>query len=294
MSIRKTLPIGTIFILLVIALALVGVGYAFWSETLTISGTVTTGEVDVQFSTYEPVECVDTQAGLCQPEPSEKAAAANCTVAWLGPDADSNGDSGYDQMAVTVTGMYPGYHCKVSFDVTSTGNVPVHVELPKPVGVIPVWVATNFVSCYTNNVQLEQDQSTGVCTLDIAFTNATAPDENSGPYTFGWTILAKQWNEEPPLPPIYVLSNTFNYNGAGGWAGWSCPTGTTLISGGYLPATAAVANSLAWIPGASIGAVIYPFTPWEYVYSPPEEGWIVQDGGDSGNLPTNIFLWCQP
>ena len=47
---KKALPIGTIFMILVIALAFLGVGYALWSETLTISGTVSTGEVDVEFS----------------------------------------------------------------------------------------------------------------------------------------------------------------------------------------------------------------------------------------------------
>ena len=46
---KKSLPVGTLFIILVIALALMGVGYALWSETLTISGTVNTGEVDVEF-----------------------------------------------------------------------------------------------------------------------------------------------------------------------------------------------------------------------------------------------------
>ena len=48
----KSLPVGTLFIVLVIMLALLGVGYALWSETLTISGTVSTGEVDVEFSQH--------------------------------------------------------------------------------------------------------------------------------------------------------------------------------------------------------------------------------------------------
>lgn len=196
---RKSMPIGVLFMILVIALALLGVGYAFWSETLTIQGTVQTGEVDVEFSTYDPVECVDTQAGLCQEEPTLKDAAAECVAKFEGPVVDPNdpSNSGPDKLLVTVTGMYPGYHCKVSFDVTSTGNVPVHVKLPKAAPTNPTWIKPDFSGCYQDGVQLHQGQSTGKCTIDLAFTNATAPIENSDPIIFGWTILAHQWNEDP-------------------------------------------------------------------------------------------------
>jgi predicted ribosomally synthesized peptide with SipW-like signal peptide len=215
---KKALPVGTMFLVLVIALAVLGVGYAFWSETLTISGTVQTGEVDVEFSTYDPVECVDTQTGLCQPEPAGKETAAECTVEWSQNNTEA-GDDGFDQLLVTVTGMYPSYHCKVSFDVTSTGSVPVHVKWPEPTGDIPEWVATDFESCYPDSIQLHKDESTDPCTIDIHFTNEQAPPEGSGPYTFGWTILAHQWNEEPPSGPVVtpgydptaVLKAALNY-----------------------------------------------------------------------------------
>ena len=48
---------------------------------------------------------------------------------------------------------------------------------------------------------MHQGETTGICTIDIHFTNDTAPEENSGPYTFGWTILATQWNEDPVATP---------------------------------------------------------------------------------------------
>ncbi len=70
---KKALPVGTMFLVLVIALAFLGVGYAFWSETLTISGTVETGEVDVEFSTYDPVRmCRYTNRTVISPEPAGK------------------------------------------------------------------------------------------------------------------------------------------------------------------------------------------------------------------------------
>jgi hypothetical protein len=279
---KKALPVGTMFLVLVIALAVLGVGYALWSETLTIQGTVQTGEVDVEFSTHPVEECIDINGVLTCPEPPEKADAANCTVEWLGGDTDPNGDNGANLLQVSVTGMYPSYHCKVGFDVTSTGNVPVHVWLPEATGDIPAWVATNFEGCYTDGVQLHQGDSTGLCTMDIHFTNDQAPPENSGPITFGWTILATQFNEDPAPPAdiITVQSSVFNFSGTG-WAGWSVsdPTHPYVVGADTTNCTEPLANSLAWKPGASVGTSSYPLTPFGYSYPTGEEGWIVQNGG---------------
>jgi hypothetical protein len=197
---RKSLPLGTIMLILIVALAGLGVAYGLWSETLRIEGEVYTGEVDVQFSTYDHVECVDTPTGLCQPELDSKADVANCSVVWEGPDGDGTEDlldDGFDLLKVTVTGMYPSWHCRVLFDVTSTGTVPVHVKHPVPTADSPPWVVTDFENCYVDGYQLHQGESTPQCAIDIHFTNEQAPDEDSGPYVFGWEILAHQWNEEP-------------------------------------------------------------------------------------------------
>jgi predicted ribosomally synthesized peptide with SipW-like signal peptide len=276
---------------LVIALALLGVGYALWSETLTIEGTVQTGEVDVAFSVHEHEECVDVNGVLTCPEPDLKAAAANCEVVFSGGDTDPNGDNGPNLLEVTITGMYPSWHCMVEFDVTSTGNVPVHVWLPEPVGDIPDWVATNFEDCYTDGEQLHQGESTGFCTMDIHFTNQNAPPENSEPITFGWTILATQWNEDPAPPAdiITVTSSTLNFSSTG-WGGWSCPTPDhPYVVSATTDCTLPVTQYL-WEPGASAGGVNYPNTPFGYTYTPPEEGSIVQNGGTGQSC--HIILQC--
>jgi hypothetical protein len=273
---------------LIVVLALLSVGYALWSETLTITGTVYTGEVDVEFSIHPAEECVDVNGVQVCPEPPEKAAAADCTVEWLGPDNDSNGDDGSDVLQVSVTGMYPSWHCKVNFDVKSTGNVPVHVWLPEPVGDIPAWVATNFENCYEDGVQLHQGDETAICTIDIHFTNEQAPEENTGPHTFEWSILATQWNENPP-DVITVESATMNFSPTG-WAGWSCPSDHPYVVGGTTNCTLPLTYSLAWEPGASVLGFTYPTTPFGYTYTPPEEGWIVQNGGTSQSC--KIYVDC--
>lgn len=205
---KKALPVGTMFLVLVIALSVMGVGYALWSETLTIQGNVQTGEVDVAIADATVAECVDVNGVLTCPEPPEKADAANCTIAYDG--SGQSGDDGASKLNVTVTGMYPSYHCKVSFKVQSLGNVPVHVWLPEAVGTIPEWVATDFQNCYTDGTQLHKNDLTTACTMDLHFTNDTAPAENSGPYTFSWNILATQWNEDPAAPaPTVLLAGSY-------------------------------------------------------------------------------------
>lgn len=80
------------------------------------------------------------------------------------------------------------------------------------------------------------------------------------------------------------------YYGPHGWAGWSCPKGEVVITGGYEPEGAEVDHSLAWKPGASVGDFTYPTTPFGYTYAEGEEGWIVQAGED--DRLTAIWVEC--
>ena len=47
---RKSLPVGVLVMLLVLALVSLGVGYGLWSETLKINGMVETGDLDAGWS----------------------------------------------------------------------------------------------------------------------------------------------------------------------------------------------------------------------------------------------------
>jgi predicted ribosomally synthesized peptide with SipW-like signal peptide len=61
--------------------------------------------------------------------------------------------------------------------------------------------------------------------------------------------------------------------GSNGWAGWSCPAGKIVVGGGTT-CTLPLAISKAAKPGDSQ----YPVYP-HYTYTPPETGWVVQNGG---------------
>lgn len=89
---------------------------------------------------------------------------------------------------------------------------------------------------------------------------------------------------------VRVYSDPLNY-GPMGWGGWSCPSGTpNVFDGGYLPESATVTHSLAWVPGASVDGFSYPTTPWGYTYSSGETGWIVQN--DNTGKTLTIYLDC--
>jgi len=185
---RKSLPVVAIAMLLVIALATMGLAYGLWSETLTIDGTVYTGEVDVGLSLVQVDEWVTLlPGGQNIPEPDEKADAANCSAELK----DTDPSDGYELLEITASGAYPSWHCSVKFDVHNLGNVPVLIHQPKQESG-PTWVGLD--GCYANETQLEQGEQ-AFCTILIHFDNDEA-DENTT-YTFEYTILAHQWNEEP-------------------------------------------------------------------------------------------------
>lgn len=143
MNPKKLAAIGAI---LVMALALLGVGYGLWFEDLLLKGAVTTGELDVEFSEpyvfqwfsifngrrwvgmvgeHTPLFRLKTQGGEL----------VNC-YAELGQtdEAKANPVNQYDDgpnlLRIGVRGAYPSYHCAVIFDVTNIGTVPVHLTPP--------------------------------------------------------------------------------------------------------------------------------------------------------------------
>ncbi|MEW6650835.1 MAG: hypothetical protein AB1453_11685, partial [Chloroflexota bacterium] len=125
---NKRLPFGVFAILLVVLLAGVGVAYGLWSESLTIDGTVHTGEVDVGLSKPIAFEWVEVN-GKHQLEPKGKDPYAECAAVATSTDPSD----GNETITVTVTGAYPSYHCAVKFDVTNLGSVPVRISQITPV-----------------------------------------------------------------------------------------------------------------------------------------------------------------
>lgn len=82
------------------AVATMGLGFALWSESLSVAATVNTGELSVAFAnanTSDPEEC--------------EAAVVN------------DGD-----LQITLTNAYPGYSCEITTDIENSGTVDAVVS----------------------------------------------------------------------------------------------------------------------------------------------------------------------
>jgi hypothetical protein len=97
---KKSLPI-TAALIVVIALASLGMAYGLWSDNLVIDGSVSLGNLDVNFVPGGSIPEVDPYG------------VGECTVVY-----------GDDVATITVTGAYPGYQCNPMLTVTNDGTVP--------------------------------------------------------------------------------------------------------------------------------------------------------------------------
>jgi hypothetical protein len=70
--------------------------------------------------------------------------------------------------------------------------------------------------------------------------------------------------------------------GDGGFGGWSCPVGKTVLAGGF-EATDPVSVSVPGTPGS-----VWP----HHVFGPAESGWVVQDDVDGVSNAITIYVIC--
>ncbi len=211
---RKRTRLMTLFSLVaVLALAGMGLTYTLWSETETIDGTVSTGEVDVEIAVSVPAH--DNEI------PTKNTATCDAQTSLSNPN---DGSDGNNQLQVTVGGAYPSYECMFEFRVNNIGTVPVHFAFSNMN--FPTWMVDNIDSdtntpdnelvCYQSEsggaetlvTSLAALDATGQihtggyvrCDVTIHFTNADLVAENLGgvggaPITFSLDIQAHQYNE---------------------------------------------------------------------------------------------------
>lgn len=151
--------IGILCLALVLALGSLGIGYAHWSETLEIAGTVSTGDIDPKFSEAE------SNDGGTELDPGERGYwNVNATNTWEGSrytqnvgqtveDIPSN-PAGHKLLTITANNTYPSYYANVMFKIVNEGTVPVAliglklVKISGPGGWVPVDVVLKTSKIY--------------------------------------------------------------------------------------------------------------------------------------------------
>jgi len=136
-----------------------------------------------------------------------------------------------------------------------------------PVGFEEMQSLCPFLSKTADNTPVANDTS------HLSYYNDLTPSEpNSG-------------DEFCPQPTRY--DNTLAF-GPNGWAGWSCPSGTHAIGGGY-SVGASVALSGIYKEGVTIGTYTWPAFAG-YTYQTGEEGFILQN--DNDNETISYYVDC--
>ena len=118
--------VGLLCLALVIALGALGVGYAHWSQTLNISGTVATGNIHPYF------DCLVSNDPIVAATPSYDPSE----FGWpgtprrnkdVGNTCVAGGGTQQADMEITVDNAYPSYYSCVYFCVKNSGTVPANV-----------------------------------------------------------------------------------------------------------------------------------------------------------------------
>jgi len=182
---------AAIFGVLIIGLAVMAASYAYWTETLSVSGSVATGELDAQFTaaftdddgTVNNATLDDGDDGRdpssLGPNPTRYAYDVATSVASItGPHAAE----------ITVANSYPDYYTTAWFDINNTGTIPVNisgvnlVNVPTELDVTKVVDPTGTILEPGETAQL----GIGVHVTSGAGENAT--------YTFSVTVDVEQFN----------------------------------------------------------------------------------------------------
>lgn len=227
---RKSLPLGVLVMLLVLALASLGIGYGLWFKILHIDGTVHTGTVNAEFvkaftddddKVDDPLkdmndldDCRDVGGvdrdgdGLtsCDPAASGRDPKPRWDKDVARCDAGINEDD--NQIGwVVKTNVYPGYFCTAWFDVDNTGSIPVKVvgatvngepitpSVPTPFDLDADGLAD--VAVHLTGLDIcQQIEPEEIVQLDID--QEVLQDAPMGA-TLGYTveIQLNQWNEAP-------------------------------------------------------------------------------------------------
>lgn len=110
-------------LVLTVAVMLMGAGYAWWSETVTINNSVLTGFLDVDI--VNPY--ADTYYG--NETKDNTWAKAVIDAASHKYDNDGNDDGIYsDWVGVTFTNLYPGSYGRLVVPIKNTGTVPAKLS----------------------------------------------------------------------------------------------------------------------------------------------------------------------
>jgi len=116
--------VGLLILVLVIALGALGVGYAKWSDTVTVSGTISTGSVSIGIK--------DAGVGDTGADP-DFAPGVNSEGKNVASHVSTNGSQigttgWYENITETISNAYPWYASSTTIEIMNLGTIPVKID----------------------------------------------------------------------------------------------------------------------------------------------------------------------
>jgi hypothetical protein len=160
----------------IMALAVLGVGYATWQKVLFIDGTVSTGNVDVYWT---------TDIGYSSEGDIKQISTGSCVVEG-------------DTLVFKVATAYPSVWYRCDFDVHSAGSIPVHlapIEILSPMDPCADFQITEPVTASGSNQLHQGDTAWG--SIVVHLDNSCRQSTDLG---FLLRMIAHQYNLPPEVP----------------------------------------------------------------------------------------------
>jgi len=225
---------GLLCLALVLALGALGVGYAAWTDTVYINGTVNTGEVCMSlvcpFSYLDNGESPDETGylvGTSDPSADWNASSTGTAafvnnpvhmtknVGWITTNCDDL-TSPIEEVTITLHNMYPCYYNHISFGITNCGTIPIkldHVTFLDASGAVldtltnDGYLALDLSKNQINDVEIYWGDNFGDQIepgehWDLSFWIHIMQDEGIDftqvqDFTFSAAVTGVQWNEYP-------------------------------------------------------------------------------------------------
>jgi|GEM_PF-1683810 len=158
--------IGLLCLALVIALAVMGAGYAYWTQALHVNTTVNTG--NWAFGGSEGGGIVPTPA--VSPGPNNIPGYGSMTLnSW---DSTS--------FSVTINNAYPGYSASVNYSLQNAGTVAAEVEW--------ITIAGNQMTSNPFSFILGSGSENNISVYSTLYVGDIIPPGTTQPFTMTFTI----------------------------------------------------------------------------------------------------------
>jgi predicted ribosomally synthesized peptide with SipW-like signal peptide len=124
--------IGLLCLALVLALGTIGIGYATWSDNVTVEQTVKTGDFKVgvaDMGTNDANDWCDIgDDGPCN-DPGYDKHVATCTSQNVSAvEFSIGGTDYYSRVKETIDNGYPCYSCNITFEFANGGSIPAKLK----------------------------------------------------------------------------------------------------------------------------------------------------------------------